>query len=37
MSLKNKQANKTETTNELKESGLIGLSNGYKGAWLLVG
>ena len=28
---------KTETTNERKYSDLIGLSNGYKRAWLLVG
>ena len=34
MTLKWKRANKTETTNEPKESDLIGLSNGYKGAWL---
>ena len=27
---------KTETTNERKYSDLIGLSNGYKRAWLLV-
>ena len=37
MTLKWKQPNKTETTNERKLSDLIGLSNGCKRAWLLVG
>ena len=37
MSLKWKRTNKTETTNERKESDLSGLSNGYKRAWLLLG
>ena len=35
--LKWKCGNKTETTNERKWSDLIGLSKGYKRAWLLVG
>ena len=37
MTLKWKRANKTETTNKQKYSDLIGLSNRYKRAWLLVG
>ena len=37
MTLKWRHANKTETTNERKWSDLIGLSSGYKCAWLLVG
>ena len=37
MNLKWKRANKTETTNEWKWSDLVGLSNGYKRAWFLVG
>ena len=37
MILKWKHANKTETTKERKQSDLIGLSNGYKRTWLLVG
>ena len=36
MTLKRKRANKTETTNERKQSDLIGLTSGYKHAWLLV-
>ena len=32
-----KRANKIETTNERKQSDLIGLSNGYKHSWLLIG
>ena len=35
--LEMKRANKRETTNERKYSNLIGLSNGYKRTWLLVG
>ena len=37
MTLRWKRANKTETTNERKQSDLIGLTNGYKRvtfAWL---
>ena len=38
MTLKRKRANKAETTNERRAfSDMIGLSNGYKRAWLLVG
>ena len=37
MTLKWKLANKTKTTNERKESDLIGLSNGYKRHGVLVG
>ena len=33
MTLKWKRANKTETTNERKQSDLVRLSNGYKRAW----
>ena len=32
-----KLKNKTETTNERKYSDLIGVSNGYKRSWVLVG
>ena len=35
--LKWKRTDKTETTNEQKKSDLIGSSNEYKHAWLLVG
>ena len=37
MTLKQKSGNKTETTNERKQNDLIGLSNGYKRAWVSVG
>ena len=37
MALKGKRAKKKTETNERKQSDLIGLSNGYKCAWLLVG
>ena len=33
----NENARTKQTTNEWKWSDLIGLSNGYKSAWLLVG